>query len=369
MIRILHLPGTVSLKNGRMHVIMNIYRKIDKSKFQFDFLVTDMEEESFIDEIHSLGGKVYTVRKNQRNNFFILFRKLQNVLKQNDYKIIHYHATSQWGTVLFGLKKTNVEQVIIHSHATVYSDSVIKSIRNFIMSLPIFFSGTKFIAVTYEAGKGIFLRKKFKVIPNSIDTEKFKYNEQNRQIVRQRINIKNNAIVLGNVGRYSKQKSQLRLIEIFFDILKMDTNNTWILLLIGQGKLKKQLMDKTSQLGIEHKVILLHTQSDIDQYYSAMDIFCFPSTYEGFGMAALEAQSNGLPVALSDVIPDAVKFENSFEMSLSDSNKDWARKIIEISRYTVKRSDGKLLIEKAHMDSANVVRQWEEMYILSNYGK
>lgn len=369
MLRILHLPGTVSLKNGRMHVIMNIYRKIDKSKFQFDFLVTDMEEESFIDEIHSLGGKVYTVHKNQRNNFFILFRKLQNVLKQNNYQIIHYHATSQWGTVLLGLKKANVKQVIIHSHATVYSDSIIKSIRNGILSLPIFFSGTKFIAVTYEAGKGVFFRKKFKIIPNSIDTEKFKYNEQNRHLVRQRLDINNNDIVLGNVGRYSKQKNQLWLIEIFYSILNMDNNKSWILLLIGQGKLKKQLVDKISQLGIEDKVVLLNTQSDIEQYYAAMDIFCFPSTYEGFGMAAIEAQSNGLPVVLSDVIPDAVKFENSFEMSLSDSEKIWAKKIIAISRHTIKRSNGNFLIKKAHMDSDSVVREWEKIYTMGNYGK
>lgn len=363
MIRILHLPGTLSLNNGRMHVIMNVYRKIDRSRFQFDFLATDMEEKSFADEIHELGGKIYTIPKAQKNNFFQLLKALRNVLKSNAYPIVHYHATSQWVAVLFGLKRYNVEQLIIHSHATVYSDSFIKSIRNFVLSLPMFLSGTKFIAATYEAGQNIFLNKKFEVIPNSIDTERFNYNETARNTIRNQLGLAETDILLGNVGRYSKQKNQLFLINIFYNILKQPHRSNWFLLLVGQGSLKRKLIERATNLGIIDRIIFLTTQANIEHYYFAMDIFCFPSTYEGFGMVALEAQATGLPVVLSDVIPDAVKLRNSFELSLKSSDIDWSNLIISVSEIKhINRQEGVSLIKVAHMDSNSMVHQWENLY-------
>lgn len=363
MIRILQLPGSLSLKNGRMHVIMNIYRKIDKTKFQFDFLATDMGDRSFEEEIRNLGGHIYTVPFEDRNNLILLRKMIKYVLLNNNYDIVHYHATSQWAVTLYGLKNFNIKQVIIHSHATTFSDSFIKSVRNGIMSLPIYISGTKYVAATYEAGKALFYGKKFEVVSNSIDVDRFKYNPNDRKLIRAKLGLIQNAVVVGNVGRFSKQKNQLWLIDVFYEILKVTKNKDWYLLLIGQGELRDEISTKVVELGIKKQVIILDTQSEIERYYSAMDVFCFPSIYEGFGMAAIEAEASGLPIVLSSVIPDAVKIKNVFELSLSDSLKKWSNKIIWASKLRIARENGKKIVEEANMDDDSIVSKWENMYI------
>lgn len=365
MIRILHLPGSVSIKNGRMHVIMNIYRQIDRSKIQFDFLATETDGASFESEILDLGGKVFLVPEKKKNNFLTLSKKLKEVLKVRDYTIIHYHATSQWAATLFSLQKYGIKKVIIHSHATVYSDSILKSIRNLIFSIPMFFSATDFIAVTHEAGEKFFFKKKFEVIPNSIDIDRFKYNESNRKRIRKSLNIKDSELVIGNVGRFSKQKNQLFILDIFKEILKnQDSNsNTWRLLLIGQGDLENKLKEKIQLLDLQDHVIILNTKFDIESYYSAMDVFCFPSTYEGFGMAALEAQSNGLPTVLSDVIPDDVKLKNSVQLNLNLDVVKWAETLRMIIDMNIQRSDGKNIVKEAHFDSKYIANEWVDIYL------
>lgn len=363
MIRILHLPGSVSLKDGRMHVIMNIYRHIDRSKVQFDFLAADLNDPSFVPEILALGGKVYLVPESKKNSFFILSKKLKEVLKNNNYTIIHYHATSLWASTLFSLKKYNIKKVIIHSHAPVYSDSRIKSIRNFIISIPMFFSGTNFIAVTRDAGK-IFLHKKnFDVIPNSIDIDRFQYSDIIRRETRKSLGIDDRNIVIGNVGRISKQKNQLFLLDVFNEVIKNQNVGQWVLLLIGQDDQKNKLFKKIEALGLKDRVIILSTQPDIERYYSVMDLFCFPSTYEGFGMAALEAQSTGLSVILSDVIPEEVKLENTVQLSLNDPLEKWAQEVIKAVSMKTARSKGRAIVENAHFDSKNVAEKWLNVYL------
>lgn len=363
MIRILHLPGSISLKDGRMHVIMNIYRHIDRSKIQFDFLATEVMGPSFKSEILELGGRVFLVSESKKNNFFILSKKLKEVLKNNKYAIVHYHATSLWAATLFSLKKYNVKKVIVHSHATVYSDSKIKSIRNFLISIPMFFSATNFVAVTHEAGKIFFFKKNFDVIPNSIDIGRFQYDESNRYELRKSLGINNDNIVIGNIGRFSKQKNQLFLLDVFNEVIKNRDTSHWILLLIGQGGLKNKLREKIEALGLQDRVIMLNTQPDIEKYYSVMDVFCFPSTYEGFGMAALEAQSNGLPVVLSDVIPDDIKLKNTVQLSLNDHLEKWAKALINSAKETTSRNEGKIVVKNAHFDSKQITEEWLNIYL------
>lgn len=363
MIRILHLPGSVNMKNGRMHVIMNVYRKIDRTKIQFDFLATEVEGKTFESEILGLGGKVFLVPENKKNNFFVLSKKLKEVLNLYKYSTIHYHATSQWATTLFSLNKYGVEKVIVHSHATVYSDSMLKSMRNFILSIPMFFSGTKFVAVTQEAGEKFFFKKNFEVIPNSIDIDRFQFNKSSREHIRRSLGIKDNEIVIGNVGRFSNQKNQLFLLDVFNEVMKIQNSIHWRLLLIGQGNLKNKLKEKIDYLGLQNHVVILTTKPDIENYYSAMDIFCFPSTYEGFGMAALEAQSSGLPIVLSDVIPNDVKLRNSVQLSLNSGLKKWAEEIFKFVNQRPRRSEGDLVVSEAHFDSKHITKKWVKLYM------
>ena len=133
MKRVLQLTDSIEKRNGRMSVVMNIYRKIDRSRIQFDFLVTDYGYDNYYDEIIKLGGNVYFLPANKQSLKEIkkIFIKVINLQK---YDYIHYHAVSKWGECIDYAKRQNIK-VIVHSHATKMSDSFIKSIRNRIFSL------------------------------------------------------------------------------------------------------------------------------------------------------------------------------------------------------------------------------------------
>lgn len=367
MLRVLQLPGTINLKDGRMNVIMNVYRHIDREKIQFDFLATDDGGDSFKSEIIKLGGRVYTIPRNKINNLPYLVKKLHNLVKDKHYTIIHYHATSQWVVALLGVKRLGVKKIIIHSHAPYYSDSFAKSIRNALISLPIFMEGTTFVAVSEEAGRGLFFRKSFQVIANSIDLKRFKYCERDRVYIRKKLGLGSTDIIIGNVGRFSKQKNQFFALDVFSRV-KEKENKNWYLLLIGQGKLKKKLINRVKKLGIDKNVIILNTKKDIERYYSAMDSLLFPSIYEGFGMVALEAQANGLPVLISGAVPKIVNICGVTSLSLKNNSiENWSDKLIGITASTKeRRSDAINLIGKRGFDSFSIAEKWENLYFQSN---
>lgn len=154
MIRVLHLPDSIEKRNGQMPVIMSIYRKLDRSKIQFDFACTDYGFENFEDEIKELGGNVYKIPSNENS-----FKNMVNdLLRTGRYSFLHYHALSKWGCTLGIANKYHVK-TIVHSHATELSDTLFKSIRNRIFSLNIFNYGDKLVAVSPEAGKNfLYLR-------------------------------------------------------------------------------------------------------------------------------------------------------------------------------------------------------------------
>ncbi len=285
-------------------VIMNYYRNIDRSKVQFDFICDEDSTNIPYNEIKKLGGRVIICPPYQK--IFEYERFLIDLFKKNNYKIVHSNINALSVFPLRAAKKAEVPIRIAHSHSTTNKKEWKKNLMK--QALRPFSKkyATDYFACSELAGRWLFGDKTFEqgkvtIINNAIDLDKFKYDEKVRKEKRKELNINDDTLVVGHIGRFVAQKNHTFLIDIFSELHKKEKNS--ILLLIGQGPLIGEIKQKVETLGISDSVKFLGQRDDVNELYNAMDLFLFPSLYEGLGMVLIEAQANGLPCIASTEVP------------------------------------------------------------------
>lgn len=302
-IRILQIVPNMQ-SGGLETFLMNIYRNIDKEKVQFDFLVHYLEKKFYDNEIEKLGGKVYRFSLRNDNDILKYIYELNAFFrKHKEYKVIHCHMESIGFLVFLLAKLHGVKVRIAHSHNT-DTEKNLKGFLKKIMMKPFKYISTKNYACSSEAGKYLFGKKSFKVIPNAIDIEKFKYNNETRKRIRKSLSISEDVVLLGNIGRLCKQKNQIFALKVLNKILTK--NKKYKLMIIGEGSEKKELDAFIEKNNLADKVIILSPQKNIEDYYQIFDIFIFPSFFEGLGIVLIEAQVSGLKCIISKNIPEEV---------------------------------------------------------------
>ncbi len=324
-IRILHFVPSMRAA-GIEKFIMNLYRNIDRTKIQFDFVVHSTKKQIYDDEIQKLGGKIYYLTYKDDKNFIKYIHDLNRLFDDHpEYKIVHGNMQSMMPIYLSIAKKHNVPVRIAHAHNNNYE----KTLKGFILHVISRFSkntATDLFACSNEAGKYLFGQRNFTFIPNSIDVKKFKFNAMARIKTRRRLGITDNEILIGHIGRFELQKNHRRLIEIFNTIHKNNPNTK--LCLIGIGQLEDQIKAQVEQLNLSESVLFLGQRTDTPALYSAMDIFVLPSLYEGLGIVVIEAQANGLPCIISDTVASqAILTKDVTRINLSKPNEEWATHI------------------------------------------
>ncbi len=323
MIRVLHIFYEMS-NGGIEHFVMNYYRHIDRSKIQFDFLVSVDGKGYFDDEITQLGGKIYhayPLKKNPIKNYF----SIAKIVKTYNYKIVHRHTGSAFGYFdLRAAKFGGAKKLILHSHNNQAGNNLLHHISKIILK-----TSCEELACSEKAGRWLFGKKSnFLIINNAIDFDKFIFNDYIRQDIRKKFNI-DNKIVIGHVGRFETQKNHIFLINLLEYIVKSNPN--CILMLVGSGSLHDHIKQIATEKGLSNNIIFLGDQSNAAIYYNAFDIFCLPSNYEGFGITLLEAQANGLNCITSKgVVPESVNvFGNITYLSLDENLSVWAETILK----------------------------------------
>lgn len=333
-IRILQVTESLE-SGGREAVAMNLYRKIDKQKFQFDFFTLKDEEEFYTKEIKALGGEIYSAKtfskKQNISRFFKKNYRLYKLMKDNKYSIVHIHACTplDYIKVLFA-KMAKVQNIIMHAHSGYYEldnkfkQIIIKIMKKIFSNMPNYC-----IACSKEAGEFLFTKRvinspKYKIIDNSIDLEKYRFNLEEREYYRKLLNIEDN-FVIGHVGRFSKEKNHEFIIKCFKKIALKDEKS--ILLLLGNGELTQEIVNLINKNDLNNRVIILPPSKEVNKIYQAMDIFWFPSLFESFGMVALEAQVSGLKVLISNKVPNKICLSNKCEILPLDEDI-WYRKTI-----------------------------------------
>lgn len=344
-------------------MIMNYYRNIDRSKIQFDFLVQGNQKGAYEDEIIKLGGKIHRVKRIKYYAPWIFEEEVYKFLKQHqEYKIVHSHINALSKYVLRAAKRAKVPNRIAHSHNIISKNSNLKNICKNFVKIGLNKYSTKRFACSQDAGKWLYGKGEFEVLPNAIDVDKFRYDENKRLQYRKNLDLKEDEIIYYNVGRIVEQKNQSFLIDIFYEIQKSQKAK---LVIIGDGELKDKLLSKVKKLGIEDKVIFTGVRKDINDLINAMDIFIFPSLYEGLGIVLIEAQTNGLMSFVSDMIPnEAIITNNTKVLSLKNDANYWSDYIIKHEE--VKRENHIKEIVNAGYDIKESTNKLQKYYLKIN---
>ena len=330
VIRIAQIMGKW-LGGGVESVVMNYYRHIDRTKIQFDFICDEDSTDIPYEEIEKLGGKVILIPPYQK--VFKYHRELKKVLKDGKYKIVHSHINTLSVFSLYAAKCAGVPVRIAHSHSTTNKQEKKKNLLKQVLKPFSKVFATDYMCCSELAGRWLFGNKEYDqdnvyLLNNAIDLDKFKYDEKIRSDKRNELNISDDTLVIGHVGRFVEQKNHRFLIDIFNEVHKQKENS--ILLLAGQGPLMEEMKEKVKKLGIEECVKFLGQINDVKELYQAMDLFLFPSLYEGLGMVVVEAQASGLPCVVSTEIPEIAKVTQKIAFINLDSQiENWIRTIFE----------------------------------------
>lgn len=355
-IKILHIVGTMQM-GGQETFIMNIFRNINRDKYEFGFVVHSDKIGDYEDEIERLGGKIYRITPISKNPIKHML-ELRKVIKDNNYKVMHRHANLSivFVDLLVG-KMCKMKKIIIHSHSN--TSAKLKIIHKILRPFLNLFATDK-LACSQKAGEWLYGKKKFEIIPNAIDIEKFRYNDEKRKEIREKENA-TDKIIIGHVGRFDKIKNHKYLIEIFGNLAKKVENaELW---LIGNGEEKDNIEKLCSKRGLIDKVKFFGTINNTYDYYQGMDLFVFPSIKEGLGIAIIEAQTSGLKCIISDTIPkEAIVSNNVKTLSITEDANIWTdyieTEIEKLDMYS-RKIDIKLF-EKYKIE--NLVKKIEEIY-------
>lgn len=332
MIRVLQIADNMDI-GGIQAFIMNVYRNIDKTKIQFDFLVFRDYEQYYEREILSYGGIIYKLPG--RKQGFLKHKKyiVDFYKKHPQYKIIHYHTSSLSDvTVLSVARKIGIPIRIIHSHSTKAPGGGLHTYFHKFNKCRIEKIATDFLACGNLAAKwfydGTSALQNVCIITNGIDCKSYNYDDLKRKRKREELEISKN-FVIGQIGRIAEVKNHHFTLQVLKRVCELYSDKRPILLIAGDGPLRPKIENYAEEIGIRDNVLFLGNRDDVKELLMAMDVMIMPSLYEGFPVTAVEAQASGLPCVLSDTITkDAVLKKNCIMLSLNEDLENWCEAII-----------------------------------------
>lgn len=285
-------------RGGIETMLMNYYRRMDREKIQFDFLVHRDFRADFDDEIEALGGRIYRVPA--MNPASGSYRKaLADFFRTHPYRVVHCHLNYMSGVVLAAAKQADVPVRIAHAHTAAMAPGWKQSVRRLCKHL-IPLTATHRFACSPEAGRAIFGKQSFSILANAIDAAAFTPDEKLRREVREELAL-GDAFTVMHVGRMVYAKNHEFLLNAFRELLNTEPGAR--LVLVGDGELRSQVAEKAAQLP-EGSVQMLGSRTDIPRLLQAADVFSFPSRFEGMPVTMIEAQAAGLPCIKSKTVTD-----------------------------------------------------------------
>jgi glycosyltransferase involved in cell wall biosynthesis len=352
--------------------LMHVLRHIERDRFQMDFVVHTTESCAYDEEIHALGSKIIPCLHPSQPLLYA--RNLHRILRAyGPYDIVHSHVHHYSGYVLRLARRAGVPTAIAHSHNDISSlQAQAGWFRRLYLALTASWVAryaTLGLACSGKAAASLFganwqTHTHRLVLPYGIDLTRFQ-DAVAKDTVRAELHIPADAFVIGHVGRFDEQKNHSFLLEIAAELVKKEPKTR--LLLVGDGSLHSEIAAKVQQLGLSENVIFAGIRSDVPRLMlGAMDVFLFPSLYEGLGLVLVEAQAAGLPCIFSDVVPQEADIVKPLvkRISLSQSALKWAKEILQqrdaIS--TINQSEALALVKNSPFNIENSVKQLEKIY-------
>ena len=337
-IRVLHMFGALN-PGGVETFVMNLYRCIDREKVQFDFALTSGQKSFFDDEAQSMGAQLFYYDKKKSMTW-----NLRKIMREHPgYAAFHCNLYFYAGDALTIADRFHVPVRIAHAHNTSFGQvyTLKRRAYEWLMRKLIWKHATDLFGCSKDAcefvfGSGCLDDPRCRVIHNGFDVGLFLFSAEKRAAIRAQYGIRDDQVVVGHVGRFEDQKNHSQLVEQFAKIHQKVPEA--VLLMVGRGSLMDLIRAKCERLGMLESCIFAGAQKDTPAYYSAMDVFLFPSLYEGLGSVLIEAQANGLYVVTSkDVVPEEIDvIGHATFVPLEASPEEWARAVLSVPR---KRTD------------------------------
>ena len=328
-IRVLQVFAALD-SGGVSNFVMNLYREMDTEKIQFDFAMTAGEKSLYDDEVLARGGRIFyfDTTKDITTNLRMILRE------EGPFQVVHSHVFFYSGLVLAEAKKAKVPIRIAHAHNahTGEARSLPRLAYERGMQILIRANSTHMLGCSEKACRYVFGDKIMKdpraaVMPDGIDCDRFAFNPEMREQVRHEYGL-DGKFVVGHVGHFNPAKNHEKILSVFAEVCRRRADAA--LLLVGDGELEQNVRNLAAELDLSDKVVFAGAHKDVERFYQAMDVFLFPSRYEGFGMAMIEAQCSGLRCVASDVVPQETNADGrAVYLPLEDSDESWAESLLK----------------------------------------
>ena len=349
-IRILHCVAGIG-RGGYETYIMNLYRNIDRTKVQFDFLYSFGGV--YRKEIEALGGRIYKIPFITEKGPFVYTNAVRKFFKEHpEYKIVHSHMDKFSGLIMREAKRAGVPVRISHSHSVANAGLLIYQIvKNFygIMIKP---NCTHRFACSKEAGEWLFGKDRddVVVIKNGINLKNFTVNDAREK----------DKFVVSCVGRLAPEKNHTFLLDVFSRVYAEKPNAQ--LVLVGDGTEREKLENKAKALGIADAVVFMGDCDNVYEVLNRSDVMCLPSLFEGLGIVFIEAQACGVKCIASDRVPMEAKVSDDITFLPLEKGADyWAEEILKIGDYSKK--DNHARIRECGYDINEVAERVQKFYI------
>ncbi len=343
---IAHVAGGLTT-GGVEAVIYNYFSHMPLEEYELHYLTYTEPNEVEKKRFENLGFTVHTLPR-KKEHFWKAFWEVYRIFKEYRVNIVHSHMTLMSFLTSFIGMLTGVKVRIAHSHLAQYPTGI----KKYIYALFKVFSritSTDWFACGVEAANYLYGEKNVKkgkvtILNNAIDLQKFQVQPEVRERIRKQYGV-DGYYCVGHVGRYTEQKNHTFLIDIFEEISKVRQDAR--LLLIGEGPLMEPVREKIAKKGLQDKVVIAGSCSNMNEMYQAMDVMVFPSLYEGLSVALLEAQAVGLEIYVSDTVTAELDLtEGIHYLSLKDSAKEWCDAVLKDAKVGVVHDNKKVLAEK-----------------------
>lgn len=364
MLRILHVIGLMG-SGGAEALLMNLYRNIDREKIQFDFVVHAQERGFYDAEIESLGGRIFRTERFNVANYHS-YKTFWDTFfdKHPEFLIVHGHINSS-ASIYLSSAKRHGRIAVVHSHATRNQEKSLRAYAFLVFAYPIRHIADYFFACSRQAGIDRFGKKvvdspKFEVLNNGIQTSDYTFDPTVRAEIRNRCNVAENTLVVGNVGRFTFAKNHQFLLNVFYELHRVQPNSR--LWLVGTGELENTIKEQVKRLHLDAAVVFIGQTNRVCEYLQAMDVFIFPSVFEGLGIALVEAQAAGLPCLVSENIQDEANIGCGLikTLKISDGAKKWAEGALKAK--DMSRSNTSQSVLKADFDIEKTARHLQAFY-------
>ena len=365
-LHVLHVFGRLN-RGGAESRVMDLYRNVDRTKVQFDFMQHTTKVCDFQPEIEQLGGKVYHVPPFRFWNYLSYCKAWKQFIREHpEIRIVHGHMTSTASVYLPIARKKGVFTIAHSRNAGV--DKGIKGKLTKFLRRNLKEKCDRCFACSKLAGEAVFGKEAMEqgrvtIIPNAIDAAGFTFDPEVRRQKREELHIQPEEFLIGEVGRFDPQKNQKYAVEILAECRKK--NFPAKLILIGEGPLMETVRQQVEELQLQKYVIFTGLQKDVVPFYQAMDFFLLPSFYEGLPGVAVEAQASGLRGILSDAITTETAMTSLMEFrSVQEPPEVWADRIMACGHY--ERQNTLVQMQKAGFDVKSLAKQLQDFYLRVN---